>query len=237
MATHKEINHDGSTTLSDHYDTIVDTSGGLSVIGGAALGGSALGVRADFDAGTSLMLVRDAIASYSGKTELTWRLMVDFANLSNSSGNQLIFGAKLDDAPTVQDAFSITISFNGTSTIAATALYYDDLNGLTDFVTVNIPTSGEICLEIRATKETADGNNDGEVEFFVDGVSKGSVSSAQNFNNFDIFDRATISFSSQNATLSGTMDYDEWILDDSAIADVGCSTIPNFNYVLGGGQP
>ena len=53
MATVKEINHDSSTTLTVHYDTVSDTDGKLSAGAAGALSSSTYGVICDFDTSSS----------------------------------------------------------------------------------------------------------------------------------------------------------------------------------------
>lgn len=237
MATYKEINHDSSTTLSDFYDSITDPDGGFSVLVAAALGGSTNGVRADYDAGNNLMFFRETIASFTSETTLSLRARVDFSGLSNSSGIVPIGGIGLDDNASSNDPFGFLFVFSGTTTIEVSAYYHSDSGGQTSIAgAISIPTDEDVCLLIQATKETADGNADGEAEFFVNGVSQGSVSNADNFNNFGIFDRAHCGFSSQNATLSGTFDYDEFLLDDTITALCGAAVFSGYDLVLGGGQ-
>ncbi len=233
MATHKEINHDSSTTIGDFYDSVTDPDGSISVTAAAELGDSTNGVRMDYDAGNNLTFLRETIASFTTETTLSWRVRVDFANLSNSSGTVTIFLFMLDDTPTSNDPFRFTARFNGTSTIEVQAAYFSDSGGFQAFDWVSVPTSGDVCLLIQATKETADGNADGEVEWFLDGASQDSVSNVDNFNNFGIFDRCHISFSSQNGTLSGTMDYDEFLLDDAITALCGAAPAASAFRFLG----
>lgn len=237
MATYKEINHDSSTTIGDFYDSVTDPDGSISVLVAAALGGSTNGVRMDYDAGNNLTFMRETIASFTTETTLSWRVRVNFANLSNSAGIVNIFLFMLDDISTSNDPFKFTAQFNGTSTIEVRVSYFSDSGGNQNFDLVSVPTSGDVCLLIQATKETADGNADGEVEWFLNGVSQDSVSNVDNFNNFGIFDRCHIGFASQNSTISGTMDYDEFLLDDAITALCGTPAFSGYDLVLGGGQP
>lgn len=231
MATYKEINHDSSTILSDFYDSITDPDGGFSVLAAANLGSSTNGVRADYDAGNNLMFFRETIASFTTETTLSWRIRVNFSNLSNSSGIVSICAITLDDT-SGSDPFGFTFRWNGSGTIQVSAFYLSDSGGTTSIVSdVSMSINSDVCLLIQATKETADGNADGEAEFFIDAVSQGSISDADNFNNFGVFDRVHCGFSSQNSTISGTFDYDEFLLDDTIAALCGAAAVNTFRFL------
>ncbi len=238
MATIKEINHDSSQTLSVHYDTIVDTGSRLTVTNGSALSGSTNGIDASQTNNTDSTLL-EAFTAISG-TEFRLRFRIDLSNLTVSGSQQFFKSMLRNTASTDKHGIVINALVSGNFNISGR--YIDDPIGprITDTKIFTQPISDPICVELRAIRETADGNNDGIVEFIVDGISIDLITNAQNFNawtsggNMDeVFNnfRGSINF-------SGNFYFDEWILDDDDAADLGCPPLfSGYDLVLGGGLP
>jgi hypothetical protein len=221
MATVKEINHDSSTTISDFYTTTVtDPDGAITVTPVAALDSSINGVEMDYDAGINLVTLEEDFAALVGN-DFRWRFRLDFSNmvftgLVNNSMAQF----RLQAAASL--IFRISIGYTG-SDIQATLYYYSDSGGTTALDSTFLPSSSETCIELRAIKETADGNADGVAEWFVNGASEASFGNLDNFNRFGLgVSRTNITFSSGDADATGELYYDEWILNDDNAADLGC---------------
>jgi hypothetical protein len=82
MTTAKEINHDSSTTIGNHYTTVTDADGAIAVNGTAALAGSTYGVEMDYDAGNNNALLAEPVSIST--TELRMRFRIDLSQASYS---------------------------------------------------------------------------------------------------------------------------------------------------------
>lgn len=222
MATVKEINHDSSTNINVHYDTVV---GGavFTVNAAAALDGSTYGVKMDWDVGAFLSTLEESFVALAG-TEFRFRFRVDFSNVTLNDAITDFFFVRLRNSVPV-DIFEFAFNAPSTDRIDInTVLYRSDSLGETPiFSNIQISKTSEVCIELRAIRETADGNADGVIELFVNGISEGSIANADNFVIWNTgLSNTLISFESGDPDLTGTMYYDEWILDDNNAADLGC---------------
>lgn len=225
MATVKEITHDSSTTIGDFYSSVTDIDGAIIVSAAAALGDSVNGVNMDFGAGGNSVLLVESFTALIG-TDFRWRLRLNFANVSNFGGMFVQFELET----TASMVFRIFIN---ATTISLQ--YHSDSGGSTNIDSYTLNKTDEICIDVRAIRETADGNADGEIELFENGVSKISVSNLDNFIRWNLgIDNCEIVFQS-GGSVAGNLYYDEWILsDDSAIP---LCEFGGYNLVLGGGLP
>jgi hypothetical protein len=230
MATVKEINHDSSLVLGDFYGSVTDPDGAVSVTVASALGGSVNGVDMDFDAGAATVALVETFTFTD--TEFRWRTRVKVDNVTNSGSNTSIYRAELENSISI-GLFQYALTANAGGTFVISVTYRSDSGGDTSLgAAVLIPSTGDVCIEIRAIRETTAISADGEIELFVNGVSEQSVSNVDNFANFNIA-QTRIVWISSNANVTGNMFYDQWILDDDNTADLGCtadlltlSTIP-----------
>jgi len=235
MSTVKEINHDSSTTIGDHYDSVTDVDGRATVTVVAALNGSTNGVNFDYDtAGSNTVILIEAFTALTGN-DLRFRFRVDWSNVSAIPTNTRFF-IDLEDS-VGNDIFRV--EFGGGGGLNVFARYWSD--GSAGLVTVgtaqSVSDSTELCVELRAIKETADTNADGEVELLVNGSSVQSISNADNFNRFGTQVEQTLVRFILGTAGAGDLFYDEWILDDDNTADLGCGGLfSGYNLVLGGGQ-
>lgn len=212
MATLKEITHDSSTTLSDFYGTINDPDSAITVSIAAALGGSVNGLAIDNDAGANSFDIAD---SFSGSTpsSVRWRVRVDLSGLTNANSSAFLVDFETDGAAGTDSRIQIEINGDGTNGFEVTGVAKQDVAPtLRTIGPVAISAAGEVCIELSSDRETADGNDDGTLELFLDGVSQGSLSDVQNFNDFD-FDNLSVFFDSP-AAISGAYKCDEFILTD-----------------------
>jgi hypothetical protein len=221
MATVKEINHDSSTTIGDFYTTTVtDPDGAITVTPIAALDSSTNGVEMDYDAGSNTVFLEEDFVALVGN-DFRWRFRLDFSNMV-FTGSVSITMAQFRLQAAGSLVFRISIGYTG-SDISATLAYYSDSGGATALGNMLLPSSGEVCIELRAIKETADGNADGVAEWFMNGASEASFNNLDNFNRFGLgISRTDITFDSGDADATGELYYDEWILDDDNAADLGC---------------
>jgi hypothetical protein len=211
MATLKEITHDSSTTLSDFYSSITDPDGAVTVTAAAALGGSTNGLNIDNDAGAGAINLADTFLSAT-PSEARFRVRVDLGGLTNNNSSSLIASIAANSSNPAPDLrLDIEINGDGTNGFEVTGYANQDaVPTLRSIGPVAMPSSGEVCIELSGSRETADGNNDGTLELFVDGVSQGSL--------FD-FDIIEPKFRSP-ALISGTYKADEFILIDVLSTDL-----------------
>lgn len=241
MATVKEINHDSSTTIGDHYSSVTDTDGAVTVTGAAALASSTYGVEMYYGAGTALSVLEEDFTTLTGD-DFRWRIRLDLSNMSNPSSTLTFASFRLRSSGG-DNIFVISLSTTSPPVkYRLTSNYYND-SGVPQGIGGNadLSTSSQICVEMRAIRETADGNADGIAEIFLDGVSQGLISNAENFNQFNLgISRARIEFPSLDPDHQGILYYDEWILDNDNAAGLGCPPPPVFSgydLIIGGGQP
>jgi hypothetical protein len=224
MATVKEINHDSSTTIGVHYDTVTDSDGAITVAAPFALDGSTYGIEMDYDAGTSQVVLQEDFTALTGD-DFRWRIRLDLSNMANATSTLSFANFYLRSGSTNIYIVQLTTAA-GPVRYQLNAFYYND-SGVPTGIGANqdVDTSGEICIEVRAVRESADGAADGIGQLYVNGVlQSGSKSNAENFNKFSLgIDRARIEFPSNDANIVGQLIYDEWILDDISTADLGCN--------------
>lgn len=234
MATVKEINHDSSTTLADHYtDLVTDTDGAVTVTTGAALNSTTNGVSTDMDAGAATIFLGE-LFSTTTPAGVRYRIRLDLDGLTNSNNSSdfltfiEISGGGLP--PSADTRIGFSIDGDGSTGFTVTAYIRQDTEPtLRAITTAKAMPSSDTCLEIRAVRETADGNDDGIAEFFINGVSQGSITDVQNFNSFN-FDVALVETDSSSADLTGTFKYDEWLLTDVPGTSL-CATSNAFRFL------
>lgn len=236
MATIKEINHDSSTTLGDHYDTVTDTENRLSVTIAAALRGSTNGVNVNYTDETVQSTLLEAFTFSSNDFRMRFRIKLD--NLINNSAGVNFLRVQLRDDSGSNLVFQVELSANpGDSGFNVTATAVGEGKG--GSVTLGdgtdaVPSTGDVCIELRGIKEVSSSSNDGEVELYVNGVSIDSDLTMNNFNIFGNIDSVRVVFET-DTDIDGTLSYDEWILDDNNAATALCSAV-GFDLVIGGGQ-
>jgi hypothetical protein len=212
MATLKEITHDSSTTLSDFYGTINDPDSAITVTPAAALGGSVNGLSIDNDAGANSFDLADTFVN-STPSEARFRVRIDLGGLTNTNSSGFLVDFETDGAGFGDSRLQIEIFGDGTNGFEIWGVAKQDAAPvLRRTALYALPSSGDVCIELSSARETADGNDDGTLELFIDGVSKESITDIQNFNDFD-FDALSIFFDSP-VLLSGTYKVDEFILTD-----------------------
>lgn len=239
MATVKEINHDSSTTIGDHYSTVVDAATVLEVNGTAALNGSTYGVDVDFDVpvgpGDDVQLVE---AFTLTGDDLRFRFRLDLSNLSTTQDeSNSIFLAFIRN--TDEDRlFTVRLHSDGVGNFEI------DLTGLGDsggfIVVADVAVSGEFCIDVAIVRESNGTAADGSAELFVNDISQGSIANIDNFNiwNVGIGDlEIGINVVPGTGNTSGHLYYDEFILDDDSTISLCAAPFSGYDLVLGGGQP
>ena len=231
MATIKEINHDSSQVLADFYDTVSNPGGVMTITSAAALRGSIFGVNINADGAVAHLITALTFAS----NDFRWRLVIKLNGITNNNAGVTFFLLRLEGVPTT--VFEIAIKGNaGDSGFNIVVSIDQDGKGGNATLTGTIPSSGEVCIELRAIKETGTATNDGEAELFVNGVSQDSDLTLNNNTVFATIDELRIDLLT-GPDISGDLFYDEWILDDDNTASLGCSDFAGYDLVIGGGQP
>jgi hypothetical protein len=221
MATVKEINHDSGPPIGNHYSSVTDTDGAITVNNASALDGSVFGVEMDFSAGTNTVILAETFVFSA--TELRMRFWVDLSLVSHSGAS--VNTIKLELETSVGSVFDVLINYTtGTPTLRAN--YRIDNSDFIQVTGAKTLSATDFCIEMRAIRETADGNADGELEFYIDGISSlDPITDIDNFNKWnDGIDTVEITISSA-ASLSGDLYYDQWILDNVNTADLGCGPV------------
>ncbi len=231
MATIKEINHDSSTTLSDFYSTIFDPDGAYTVTPTAALNGTTNGVEADYDAGIQNARIEEGYTTSTN--DFRWRFRLDLDGITNGSSSSALCNIDLTAAGLAIIEFDLI--GDGASDFELKCSYNSDGSGLTQVGSNVVFPAGSVCIECRGVKESSDGAADGQIEFYINGISQASISNADNFNSFGI-DEVLFRIRSNVAAFTGTLKYDEFILDDDNTVSLGCG-FSGYDLVLGGGQP
>jgi len=236
MSTVKEINHDSSTTIGNHYTTVTDTDGAIAVNGTAALAGSTYGVEMDYDTGTNDVTLKEPV-SLAAATEFRMRFRIDLTPVSYSGAAVNAVIIELQDSGTGRYLFQTLIKFTG-SVFTLDGAYDDDHGGFSSIAGNHPLSANKFCIELAATRETADGNADGTLAYYVNGQlsDMGTVTDIANYNIWSGLDELEIQFLSSDALVAGEIYYDEWILDDDSDANLAC-TFSGYDLVLGGGQP
>ena len=239
MATIKEINHDSSTTLADHYTTsITDTDSAATITTGARLDLSTNGLNMDYDAGLADVILVETITFSSDDFRYRFRIKLDGVT-NNNSGTEICRVSLYDGSTTV---FQIKVNANsGDSGFNVTAFYRADGKGGGDVQVGSgsdaISSTGEVCLQLRAIRESSSPGSDGEVELYIDGSSVQSVSNAENRSTFAGIDRVRVDLDSTSANVVGDLLYDQFLLDDDNTLATMCTTATDgFALIIGGGQ-
>lgn len=243
MTTVKEINHDSSTTIGDHYDTVTDPDGSLSVSAGAALNSSTYGVDCDLDQGTSTITLLEAFTALSGN-DFRSRCRFDLSNCVNGGPGTTQFVIRLVyelGGGAGADLFEVRIDGETDGTYGTSLFNWSDGSASLESIdasSVVISGDSEVCIDLRCVRETADGNADGELEFFVNGSSKVNVSNLDNYNRWVVgggLAQIHVSFGNTTADFSGHIYFDEWLLDDDSTTALCSYVFSGYNLVASSG--
>jgi len=247
MSTHVEVNHDSGGTVSSHYDTVSDGDSALSITGASALDSTANGFQQDVENPNIWTVIKNTSAPGSNEFRFRFRFKSDqLANFpgSNHGPSSFIWRVELRGSSASDNLARIQLAWNSSGQLVWS---YSKRYGADGEVTFIFPVgdtiidNSEHCMEVRTVKETADGNNDGELEIFLDTVSQFNSAIQENFNTFAALNQIRILGNSgtQSVGLTGDAYLDEFILDDDDQASLGCIAGPfsGYDLVLGGGQP
>jgi hypothetical protein len=240
MATIQEINHDSSTTLTDHYDgSITDTDGAITITPASRLDLSTNGLNMDYDAGSADAIVEQNITFSSDDFRYRFRIKLDGVT-NNNSGTEICVVALYTGSSTV---FQVKINANsGDSGFNVTAFYRDTTGKGGSNIQVGsgsdaISSTGEVCIQLRAIRESASPGSDGEVQLYIEGSSVQSISNAENRALFATIDKVRIDFDSTSVNVTGDLFYDQFLLDDdNTLATMCTAATDSFALIAGGGQ-
>jgi hypothetical protein len=223
MTTVKEINHDSSTTLSDFYSSITDTDGAITVNVASALGGSTNGLEMDYDAGANTVILAETF-TFSA-TELRVRFRLNINTYAQSGASTQPVKVKLITSNSGFEPFVIQMAWDKDLTVVT-----EDDGGTSSSGTSHTFTATDTCVEFRAIRASSTVANDGVFEVFVDGASVIDVSNLDNFNVWnDGIDTMQVEFASP-AQYSGTLYYDQWILDNDESVEL-CASLNAFRFL------
>ena len=164
--------------------------------------------------------------------DLRWRLRIKLSAFSTTTvdGTNIVqFSLRNASSQTL---FAILVDSAGSGDVKVKGTATNDEGSASDIATAaNISGSNEVCFEIRAIQEVSDGSDDGIAEFYIDGVSQGTVSNLGNYNRWNTGIDETFILFVDDANHSGDLYYDEWILDDDNAADLGCGVTTAFRFL------
>lgn len=234
MATLFEANHNGGPPVSTYWPG--GGSAALSVTDASGLNGTAFGLQNDITKSAWSVFDQTLSAPASNEIRLRWRFDVTLLTFPGTapglSGNHIY---QLDMGGGGDTLINMRVRWNASND----TLFYTEKKWVSDgdVVTIilidNITVSNaEHCIDMRMVRETADGNNDGIVQVFVDGVSVFSQTNFQNFNAFGNFVQIVHRGNSGTGTFTGNSYSDEFLLTDDgstslcpAVATAGELTI------------
>ena len=211
MATLENINHDSGGAVGDHWDSVSDGGGRLSVTVGSALNGTVEGLQIDYDLSNSE--VDQAFATPVSQMALTFCFDPNSAQTPSSNDRSLIgiglsqgfsFNSKVADLiirKRINGDIQVTMNFGedfGSSTLGTFLI-----------------SDAEHKFEIHVTRAASDVSNDGIVRFYVDSILKGEDLTLDNYDLFPTIDAIFAKFTSLEAAMSSTTFYlDEILLED-----------------------
>lgn len=193
------------------YDSTVTDSGDLSVDRAAKLGpaASAFGLKC---------VVDDTTAIYGAK------------NVSPPASNQIRWRFYIDpNTMTIPEAanFPVVNLRGGALTVAGVWLGYTAAGGYSILVGVrddegawdkwlgDAITDAEHYVEVHLVRESGDGNDDGVLQVWIDGVSKGSLATVDNWATFALMSAVWMgALAVIPATTDGTLYLDELCAND-----------------------
>ena len=238
MTTVKEINHDTSTTLShsSNYDNSVsDPDGAFTIKPAAALDGSTNGLEFDFDAGIDSgdLLANMTLSSNGLRMRMRFNLAnLTYSDMSNDSIVNIFFGL-WDNSGGTGFIFQVALIGKAGGTFAIKVNYLnDDANIIQVGSDEAIASSGEVCVDLRAIRETNSTSADGEIEFFINGVSKASISNAENNAAWADVDTFRVRIDSDDADFTGELYADQFLVDDDSATSL-CISGSVGNYIIG----
>jgi hypothetical protein len=191
MATHKEINHDSGSPVSNHYTSaIVDPSSRAAITGSAALNGSSNGLQLTMTGGLSSVRLEEGMSALPADS-LRLKIHFDPNNVTPPSGSSSLSVRIWNSSFTYRQA-EIIITFNSSGdTYRVSGQIEDDsgtLNQSSEYALTNEPH----CIEIAVNRATDTSSGDGSFVLYVDGVAKETVSSLDIFDNWPDIDRLDV---------------------------------------------
>ena len=237
-----EANHDSSSVLTDHYDSVGNSESAMSITLAARLDLSTRGVDMDYDTGTGsgTYFLSEALIWTTDDFRFRFRIKLD--GLTNNNAGVVILTIKLEDTGN-HDVFIVKVNANsGDSGYNVTAFFLESSGKGGGEIQIGsgsdaISSTGEVCIELRAIRETASPGSDGEAQLYINGSSVQSISNAENRDFFATIDTTTIEFDPTDSDITGNMFYDQFLLDDDNTLSTMCAAATDiYALVLGGGQ-
>ena len=202
-----DITHSGND-LSE-YDSTVTDGGSLSTSANAALASTNYGLDCALAGGTEIYGTKDA----TKKESFSFRGYLDPNNITmanNDSFNHI----RLRQNSSLLRIFVVTMRYTTADGYRIGFQPFDDSGSIT--VDIFDISDAPHFYEFQITRSSGVSANDGSIEFFLDGVSKGTVSSVDNFNimgdeDWEYMIGAPVSL---DTGTSGTFYCDEFTMND-----------------------
>lgn len=242
MAEVWHITHDANDW--SEYDSGVPPGGSKVALSVAsALGGSVYGLAVDVTASGISDIEKDisGISDSATTVRFGFRLNLNGIVLTASSAETLFF---LKPGPGESFSDGIWLRENGSGGFNIEVNTVDDDTSDRDINSATLP-NGDITIEVVWDKPASTSSNDGVCTIYVNGVSSASVTTLDNFDNFEVL---TGSPSPDNNFVlnlgesgggadSGTLYLDEFIIRDDNTPIYPVPGFSGYDLVLSGGQP
>lgn len=230
MAVVIDIDHE-TGDLTQYTSTVTD-SGDLSVAAGAALAVTSYGLSCLLDDATAIYGIK-SIASFV--SQLRGRFYIDPNSLTMADSDSFEIFRWGQNGGSFSLIVAIYLIYTTATGYQLNIRAYNDAGGLYLNDTNNISDASHY-VEFHVVKAATDVSSDGTAEWWIDGVSQGAASGADNYNRIgDYVTRCLIgAISNIDVSTSGTFYLDELIVNDdgSEIGQVvtGTTMPPKYYY-------
>ena len=225
MAVIVDIDHNAGNL--NEYDSTVTDEGDLSAHADAALAGTTYGLQCVIDDTTTIY---GAITTFGAQptTDLRFRFYIDINTLTMADYDVFtILKFYLSNAPWTLVNVQLQKWPGGLYKLIC--IPYNDAGALsTDLETV---TDAPHYVEIYIHRSAAEDADDGTVEWWIDGVSKGTWTSVDNYDAFALWNLARFGCQNIEAGTSGTLFLDELKINDDG-GEIGPVVVSNIVPIL-----
>jgi len=205
-----DIDHEGGD-LTEYTSTSTD-SGDLSVAAGAALAGTNYGLSLVIDDATGIYGIISFASPYSTTGIFRGRFYIDPNSLTMANNNNFRLVAINNSALGAVAEIRMGYSNGVGHTIAA--MIVDD-TAAESFTTYYGITDEPHYVEFNLIRATNDSSADGSIQLWIDGVSKQTVGSKDNYDRFNTLRVVNFgAISGIDAGTSGTFYLDELVVND-----------------------
>lgn len=241
MTTLEDINHDSGPPVSNHWTTVTDPGGRLSITGVAALDGTANGLQIDFSSTNNADVIEPYTPPGSNELRLRFRYDPNTPATPSVSSATLVRVVLSEDGTVFGDLLGrISIGKNVApgSELQAFFVFGDDSTPLGSTAGNSIITDEPHCFEMVFKRAVSAVSNDGSYDFLIDSVSQFSDATVDNYDLFPTIDNIWVRADVMEVAMSGTDTYiDEFLLTDvEGVGLCAAAAFSGYDLVLGGGQ-